>query len=137
VRGKFNVTVLPHSATNPSVGTVGGWQLGVSKYSKHKKAAIELVRYLTSPAVEKFDAIYNTNVPTIPRVARDRAVVRANPYLKPEIANVVRVTRPSKFLKGRYNQGSQIIYQGINQIENGANAKSVLPSIAARLKRLL
>jgi trehalose/maltose transport system substrate-binding protein len=137
VKGKFNVTVLPHSATNPSVGTVGGWQLGVSKYSKHKKAAIELVRYLTSPAVEKFDAIYNTNVPTIPRVARDRAVVRANPYLKPEIANVVRVTRPSKFLKGRYNQGSQIIYQGINQIENGANAKSVLPSIAARLKRLL
>ena len=71
-----------------SVGTVGGWQLAVSKYSKHQDAAIEFVRYMTSPAVEKFDAITNTNVPTIPSVAKDPAVVKANPYLKPQIANV-------------------------------------------------
>jgi trehalose/maltose transport system substrate-binding protein len=137
VDGKFNVTVLPHGGSGHSVGTVGGWQLGVSKYSKHRGASIALLKYLTSPAVERFDAIYNSNVPTIPAVARDRAVVRANPYLKPEIANVARVTRPSRYLKTHYNQGSQIIYQGINQIENGANAKSVVPSIASRLKRLI
>jgi len=136
VKGKFNVTVLPHGA-GKSVGTVGGWQLGVSKYSKHKPAAIEFVRYLTSPAVERFDAIFNSNVPTIPSVATDKAVVKANPYLKPEIAKVVRVTRPARFLKGKYNQGSQIIYQGINQILNGQNATSVLPSIQSRLNRLL
>ena len=137
VDGKFNVTVLPHGASGHSVGTVGGWQLGVSKFSKHVGAATALVAYLTSPAVEKFDAIYNTNVPTIPAVARDRAVVKSNPYLKPEIANVARVTRPSRWLKTHYQQGSQIIYQGINQIENGQNANSVLPSIASRLKRLV
>ena len=64
-------------------------------------------------------------------------MVKANPYLKPEIANVARVTRPSRWLKTHYQQGSQIIYQGINQIENGQNAKNVLPSIASRLKRLV
>jgi trehalose/maltose transport system substrate-binding protein len=137
VDGKFSVTVLPHGAGAKSVGTVGGWQLGVSKYSKHVGAATALVGYLTSPAVEKFDAIYNSNVPTIPTVASDKAVVKANPYLKPEIANVIRVTRPSRDLKTKYNQGSQIIYQGINQIENGTDAKSVLPSIARRLQRLI
>jgi len=137
VDGKFNVTVLPHGAGAHSVGTVGGWQLGVSKYSKHVGAATALVAYLTSAGVEKFDAIYNSNVPTIPSVARDQAVVKTNPYLKPEIANVARVTRPSRDLKTKYNQGSQIIYQGINQIENGTDAKSVLPSIASRLKRLV
>src|SRR5690242_12223108 len=57
VKGKFNVTVLPHGATGGSVGTVGGWQLGVSKFSKHRGAAIEFVRYMTSAPVEKFDAI--------------------------------------------------------------------------------
>src|SRR5205085_2969389 len=57
VKGKFNVTVLPHGSTGNSVGTVGGWQLAVSKFSKHKGAAIEFVRYMTSPAVEKFGAI--------------------------------------------------------------------------------
>jgi trehalose/maltose transport system substrate-binding protein len=137
VKGKFSVTVLPHGSSGHSVGTVGGWQLAVSKYSKHKDAAIELVRYMTSPAVEKFDAITNSNVPTIVSVAKNKQVVRLNPYLKPAIASVPRVTRPAKFLKTHYNEASKIIYQGINQILNGTPAKSVLPSIQSRLNALL
>jgi trehalose/maltose transport system substrate-binding protein len=137
VKGKFSVTVLPHGAGGHSVGTVGGWQLAVSKYSKHQDASIEFVRYLTSPAVEKFDAITNTNVPTIVSVAKDRAVVKANPYLKPEIASVARVTRPASFLKTKYNEGSKDIYQGINQILNGTPASSVLPGIQGKLDRLV
>jgi trehalose/maltose transport system substrate-binding protein len=137
VKGKFDVTVLPHGAGGRSVGTVGGWQLGVSKYSKHKEAAIELVRYLTSPATQKFDAIYNSNVPTIPAVAADKAVRKVNPYLKPNISAVQRVTRPSRYLRSHYQQGSQIIYQGINQILNGQNANNILPGISARLTRLI
>ncbi len=137
VKGKFSVTVLPHGPGGKSVGTVGGWQLAVSKFSKHQDAAIEFVRYMTSPAVERFDAIFNTNVPTIPAVAKDPAVVKANPYLKPQIATVARVTRPSNSLKTRYNEGSKAIYQGINQILNGTPASSVLPSIESKLERLL
>jgi trehalose/maltose transport system substrate-binding protein len=136
VKGKFSVTVLPHGKGGLSVGTVGGWQLAVSKYSKHQDASIEFVRYMTSPAVEKFDAIYNTNVPTIPAVAKDPAVVKANPYLKPEIASVARVTRPAKYLKTHYNEGSKAIYQGFSQILNGTPASSVLPSIQSKLERL-
>ena len=60
-----------------------------------------------------------------------------NPWLKPEIAGVKRVTRPSRFLGTKYNQGSQIIYQGINQILNGQDANSVLPGVAQRLERAL
>jgi trehalose/maltose transport system substrate-binding protein len=137
IKGKFSVTVLPHGAGAKSVGTVGGWQLGVSKYSKHKPAAIEFVRYMTSPAVERFNAITNSNVPTIPSVAKLPAVRKTNPYLKPEIASVARVTRPAKYLKSHYNQGSKIIYQGINQILNGQDAKKVLPRIQSQLNRLL
>jgi trehalose/maltose transport system substrate-binding protein len=137
VIGKFNVTTLPHGPGGKPVGTVGGWQLAVSKYSKHKDASIEFVRYMTSPAVEKFDAIFNTNVPTIPAVAKIPAVVKANPYLKPNIASVTRVTRPARYLKTHYNEGSQAIYQGINQILNGTPAKNVLPGIQQKLQRLL
>ncbi|HTK23505.1 MAG TPA: ABC transporter substrate-binding protein [Gaiella sp.] len=135
--GKFSVTVLPHTGSSPSVGTVGGWQLAVNKYSKHVDASIEFVRYMTSAPVQKFNAITNTNVPTIPAVARDKAVVKANPYLKPEIANVMRVTRPASSLKTHYNEGSKAIYQGINQILNGKSANSVLPGIQSQLNRIL
>ncbi len=137
VVGKFNVTVLPHGPGSQSVGTVGGWQLAVNKYSKNVDASIEFVRYMTSAPVEKFDAITNTNVPTIPSVASDKAVVKANPYLKPEIARVARVARPANSLKGKYNEGSKYIYQGISQILNGKSASSVLPQIQSRLQRLL
>jgi trehalose/maltose transport system substrate-binding protein len=136
IRGKFSVTVLPR-AGGTSVGTVGGWQLAVNRYSEHVDASIEFVRYMTSAAAQKFSAITNTNVPTIPAVARDKAVVKANPYLKPEIASVMRVTRPARDLKTRYNEGSKAIYQGFNQILNGRSASSVLPSIEAKLERLV
>ena len=134
--GKFSVTVLPH-AGGKSVGTVGGWQLAINKYSKHVDASIEFVRYMTSAPVQKFNAITNTNVPTIPAVAKDPAVVKANPYLKPEIASVLRVTRPARDLKTHYNEGSKAIYQGINLILNGRPASSVLPSIESKLNRIL
>jgi len=137
VQGKFAVTTLPHGPGGKPVGTVGGWQLAVSKFSKNPDASIEFVRYMTSPAVEKFDAIYNTNVPTIPSVAKDPAVVKANPYLNPQIATVARVTRPARYLKTHYNEGSKAIYQGISQILNGTPASSVLPSIQSKLERLV
>jgi len=137
VKGNFNVTVLPHGAKGPSVGTVGGWQLAVSKYSKHKDAAIEFVRYATGAGVEKWNAISYSLVPTRVAVAKDKAVVKANPYLKPAVASVARVTRPAKFLKGKYNSGSKVIYQGVNEILRGTPAKNVLPSIESKLKRLL
>jgi hypothetical protein len=63
--------------------------------------------------------------------------VKANPYLKPEIANVIRVTRPARFLGTHYNEGSKDIYQGISQILNGSSASSVLPRIQSQLQRLL
>ena len=136
VKGKFDVTVLPHTGKNPSVATVGGWQLGISAFSKNKGAAIELVRYMTGARTQRFSAIFNANVPTIPAVAKDAAVRKVNPYLKPEVAGVARVGRPT-ILGAKYAQGSQIIYQGLNQVLNGQDAKNVLPGIEQRLNRLL
>jgi trehalose/maltose transport system substrate-binding protein len=137
VKGKFSVAPLPHGSNGTSVATVGGWQLAVSKYSKHKAAAIEFVRYMTSKAVEKFDAITNSNVPTIPALAKDKQVVRTNPYLKPATANVARVARPARFLGTHYNEASKVIYQGINQILTGTSANRVLPQIKSRLEQIL
>ena len=137
IKGKVATAVLPHAGKNASVATVGGWQMGISKYSKHIGAATELVRYLTSPAVERFDAIFNSNVPTIPAVAKDKAVRKVNPWLNPQVAGVARVARPSQFLGSKYNQGSTYIFQGINQILNGQDAKSVLPRIQSQLDSIV
>jgi hypothetical protein len=67
----------------------------------------------------------------------DPAVRAANPYLKPEVAGVVRVARPAGVMGVHYQQGSQIIYQGISEILNGQDARAVLPGMAAKLQVLL
>jgi trehalose/maltose transport system substrate-binding protein len=137
VKGKIAVAPLPHGAGQKSVATVGGWQLAVSKYSKHPDASIEFVRYMTSKPVEKFNTLTNSNVPTIPALALDQQVRKAAPYLNPATANVPRATRPSTALGAKYNEGSKDIYQAISRILNGANAQSVLPGLQAQLQRLL
>ncbi len=137
VKGKFAVAPLPHGPGHAGVATVGGWQLAVSKYSKHQDAAIEFVRYMTSKAVEKFDTITNSNVPTIPSLAKDPQVRKAAPYLNPATANAARATRPSTVLGVKYNEGSKDIYQAVNRILNGASAGSVLPGLQSQLQRLV
>jgi trehalose/maltose transport system substrate-binding protein len=136
VAGKFDVAPLPAAAGQQHVGTVGGWQLGVSRYSKAQNAAIEFVRYMAGPAVVTWRAVVGTYVPLYPAVAADPAVLKNQPYLQ-NLASVQRVTRPSNALGANYNQGSTIIFQGINQVLTGGDANQQLPQIQQQLQRLL
>ncbi len=135
VRGKFDVAPLPSANGQEPVGTVGGWQLAVSTYSKNQDAAIEFIRYMASPEVQAYRAIIGSFVPTIPMVAESAAVVETNPYLE-SVGNVQRVTRPSRELGDRYNEGSTVVFQGVNQILNGQDAAAVVAQMDQRLQRL-
>ena len=56
VKGKFDVTTLPAGSGEGarSAATLGGWNLAVSKYSKNPDAAIELVKWIASPEMQKY-----------------------------------------------------------------------------------
>jgi trehalose/maltose transport system substrate-binding protein len=136
VKGKFDVAPLPASPGQKHVGTVGGWQLGISKYSKAQAPAVEFVRYMTSAEGQAYRAIVGSFVPTMPGVAERPAVQQAQPFLK-NLASVERVTRPSSATGERYNEVSTAFFQGVNQILNGADAKQILPQIEQRIQRLL
>ena len=136
IKGKFDVAPLPHAEGQQPVGTVGGWQIAVSRYSQHQEAAIEFVRYMTSPQVQAYRAAIGSFVPTIPSVAEEEAVVQAMPFL-PAFDEVVRVARPSDELRDRYNQGSTYIFQSMNLILNGRDPAQILPQIAPQFQRIL
>jgi trehalose/maltose transport system substrate-binding protein len=136
IADKFDVAPLPHGANGKSSGTVGGWQLGVSKYSKNQDAAVEFVRYMTSPEVETWRAVVGSYVPTIPSVAENPDVLKAMPFLK-NLASVQRVTRPSRDTGIDYNEASTAIFQGVNQILKGDDAATVLPTIEQKLNGIV
>jgi trehalose/maltose transport system substrate-binding protein len=136
VAGKFDVAALPAASDQKPVGTVGGWQLGVSKFSKVQDASIEFVRYMCSPDVVAWRGTVGSYVPLQQGVLDNPAVQAAQPYLK-NLADVVRVTRPSNALGENYNQGSTVIFQAVNQVLNGGDATQQLQSAQGQLQRLL
>ncbi|MGH2447335.1 MAG: ABC transporter substrate-binding protein, partial [Chloroflexota bacterium] len=61
-------------------------------------------------------------------------VQKAEPFLK---VQTTRVTRPSKFLAAKYNQGSTYFFQGVNEILNGQNPSTIVPQMQLEIQRLL
>jgi trehalose/maltose transport system substrate-binding protein len=133
VAGKVDVAPLPHDTGQESVGTLGGWQLGVNKFSKNQDAAIEFVRYMTSQQVQTYRGIVGGYVPLNTAAAQDPKVIQAEPYLA-KMANVTRVARPSTATGINYNDVSTSFFQGVSQILAGQDAASVLPNVQSRIQ---
>lgn len=136
VAGKFDVAPLPAGEGQDPVGTLGGWQLAVSAYSEEPEAGTEFVKYMVSPEVVTWRAVVASFVPLIQDVAEDPQVIEAQPYLE-NLADVVRVTRPSQATGENYNQVSTEFFQGVNEILTGGNADDIIPTVAQRIERLL
>jgi len=69
VKGKVGVAKLPG---NPSAAALGGWQLGVSKYSKNPAIAADLVMYMTSAAVQKHAPFMAPTTPHCPHSTKTK-----------------------------------------------------------------
>lgn len=57
VRGKYGTAMLPHFPAGKSVATLGGWHIGISKYSDCKESAAAFLRFISSHEVQKGLAI--------------------------------------------------------------------------------
>jgi trehalose/maltose transport system substrate-binding protein len=83
VRGKVGVSALP-MGDGPGArhaGTLGGWQLAVSRYSKHPEVAADLVLHMASAEVQKVRAMRGSFNPTRPALYKDAEVIAANPFM--------------------------------------------------------
>ncbi len=139
VKGKFDVTTLPKgSADGSSAATLGGWNLAVSNYSQEQEAAIELVKFLSSPEVQKKRAIENSKLPTIASVYEDPEVQEKAQLVatwKDVVLNAV--ARPSAPTQSDYNEVSKEFWDAVHaSLSSGGNAEQQLDKLEKRLKRL-
>ena len=137
VRGKFDVTVLPHGG-GKSAATLGGWNLAVSKYSENQEAAIELVKFLTSRAAQKRRTLALTQLPTRPALYDDPDVAKAAPFF-PGMVNtfLTAVPRPSAPTKRKYNEVSQAFWSAAhNTLSGNGSAAENLADLEAKIKRI-
>jgi len=139
VKGKVGTAVLPKGgADGRHAATLGGWQLGVSRYSKNPEAAIDLVLYLTSAEVQKKRAVDLSLLPTIASLYEDPEVIEANPFfvdLKDVLTSAV--ARPSTVTGGKYNQVSSEFFNAVFTVLSGRkSAEQSLSELNVKLARL-
>jgi multiple sugar transport system substrate-binding protein len=79
IAGKVGVTKLPHFPSGRCYATLGGWQVGISNYSRNKDAAWTFVRFLTSERIQKLFALKAGLAPTRKRLYDDPDILRTYP----------------------------------------------------------
>ncbi len=135
VKGKIGVAQLPHDQGGKSATCIGGWQLAVSAYSKHKAEAVKFVRYLSSPEVSKMQAIMASHLPVFPSVYKDPEVLKANPWFA-EALPVVEGAK-ARPVSAQYPQVSDVIRSNMNAYLAGTKTTDVaLADMKSRLAPL-
>lgn len=82
LNGKIGIASLPSlKAGNPSYGTLGGWMYMVSDASKHKKEAVEWIKFLTTIENEKLMNLNYNYLPSRKELYYDNDVLEQLPFL--------------------------------------------------------
>jgi trehalose/maltose transport system substrate-binding protein len=136
IRGKVGVAALPKGGPDGrNTGTLGGWQLAVSRYSDEPEVAADLVMFLTSYAEQKRRAIEGSYNPTIAALYEDPEVLEAAPFfgdLYETFTNAV--ARPSKPTGEKYNRVSNAFWNAVHSVKSGqADAATALADLEGQL----
>ncbi len=142
IRNRIGVTVLPmgDGRDGRHADILGGFQLMVSKTSKNKSAAIEMVKFLTSPEIQRVNATTRGYAPTRPGLYYDSAVLKANPFfaiLRDVLFNGA-VTRPSTVSGSRYDKISKAYFTAVRQTLTGQkSADTAVQELEKQLEGLV
>lgn len=115
--GQAGMALLP-AGPGGRAQTLGGFQLGVSRYTKRPREAASLVLYLTGGDVQKRRAMRRGYVPTRPDLYNDPDVLNALPQLKvlQEITPASWVLRPSTIAGDKYGEVSRAYSETVHRI---------------------
>ena len=140
VKGLFGAAVLP-AGPDPDdkpAATLGGWNIAVSKYSKHQDEAIKLALFIASKDFQKDRAIERSALPTIPALYEDPDVQKAQPivpFMKPVFENAI--GRPSRGTGIKYNEVSSDFWNAVHDTLSGnGSAADNLEALEAKLTEL-
>ncbi|MES3025431.1 MAG: ABC transporter substrate-binding protein [Pseudomonadota bacterium] len=140
IKDKIGVAALPRGVGGKSASTLGGWQLAVSAYSKHRNEAADLVMFLTSKQMQKKRALMVGTLPTYPALYTDPEVLAAAPYFTALVdAFNMASARPSSATADKYNAVSAAIWSAtqdvLNKKASGADSVAKLEKELTKIRK--
>src|ERR1700686_280379 len=135
IRNEFDTALLP-SGKAGRVGTLGGWGLGVSRFSAHPHEALELVRYLIRKDGQVNRARVLSLPPTLPELYNLPEVREPNPRfdLLSQAFRTGTVSRPSNVTGKEYQDVTDAYIKAIHSVLTGEKSA---PEAAAALEKEL
>ena len=112
VRGLTGITGVPAFSRETAVSTLGGWHVGISRYSDVPSLALEFVKYITSRKAQKKMVLALGWNPGRQDLYTDPEIVEQVPYLT-ELKRVFKNAR-ARPLVPYYSQMSAIAQRRIN-----------------------
>ena len=120
VRGKVAVTFLPmgEGRNGRHADILGGFQLMVSRRSQNKEAVIELLKFLTSPEIQRLNAVSRGYAPVTVDLYKDPTVRHAAPFFA-TLGNILldgAIARPSTITGDKYDAISAAYFTSLHDV---------------------
>ncbi|MGL4611336.1 MAG: ABC transporter substrate-binding protein [Trueperaceae bacterium] len=135
IKGLFDVQPLPAGSSGSGGAALGGWQLAVSKHTDKEAEAIELIKWLTGPEVQKIRALQLSNNPTRRSLYQDPEILAQSPFFERMPAILEAATaRPSTVTGAKYSEVTTAFYTSVHSVLTG---EETAQAAVANLERTL
>jgi trehalose/maltose transport system substrate-binding protein len=114
----FDVAPLPAGDAGRGAASLGGWHIGVSRYSENPAAAAAFAIYMTSAENQKHYSIDTSSPPAVFDLYADEDIQEAMPFASPEVVEVT-TARPSTVTGDQYNAVSTLYFTAVHSILTG------------------
>jgi trehalose/maltose transport system substrate-binding protein len=111
IGSKFDISTFPGYKGNPGAGVLGGYNLGISAYSKNPEGSLAFIEFATAPEQQKIMATEASLPPTLTDVYDDPAVKKAMPFAS-ELRDAIDQAKPRP-VSPVYPQISEAIYNNV------------------------
>ncbi len=85
IAGRVGMEPLPAFPGGKSVAALGGWQLGISRFSRQPELAWRFIAFMSSKDIQKKLALFESRAPSRTELYQDAEVLKKNPQFRSQL----------------------------------------------------
>jgi len=120
IADKFDIATFPGFAGKDGAGVLGGYNLGISAYSKNPQGSLAFIEFATEPDQQKIMATEASLPPTVSATYDDPAVKKAMPFAA-ELKTAIEQAQPRP-VSPVYPQISEAVYNNVYDALQGKSS---------------
>ena len=133
---KFNLEPLPKWEGGTAASVLGGYNLGISTYSKNPGTALSFINFATGPSAQKKFFIKSSLPAVLTQTYQDADVKKSQPFAT-ELLKAVQQGKPRP-VSPVYQQISQAIYKNVySALSSGTSPKQALSNAQNQINKAL